>query len=131
MKLIKKHVSNMDASFETCDEKAHDLVNRVNENDDLTKDEKTAWLENIKIMRAYYYQYVINKRAYEIALEALGDEIHDSYVEEVQVPMFKNYGIVLIDLVTVLANRKVPISAEVKIEQTHEGLVGKLLVTHS
>jgi len=76
--------------------------------------------ENIKIMRAY-----------ERALEALGDEIQDGHIKEIRVPMFKNYGAVLADLVGVLEKRKAPIDSEMIIEQTDEGIVGILLVTHN
>ncbi len=132
MDTIKKYVSNLEAIFKSCDYKAHELihelVDRVKANDDISEDEKVAWLENIKIMRAYYYQYIINKNAYEAALEVLGNEIHDGRIKEVSAPMFKNYGSVLNDLVGVLERRKVPIDSEVKIEQESEGLVAKLIM---
>lgn len=135
MDTIKKYVSNLEAIFKSCDHKAHELihelVDRVKANDDISEDEKVAWLENIKIMRAYYYQYIINKNAYEAALEVLGNEIHDGGIKEVSAPMFKNYGSVLNDLVGVLERRKVPIDSEVKIEQESEGLVAKLIIKQS
>jgi len=135
MDLIHKHIPNIDIAFESSDKKAHDLihdlVNRVNDNDALSADEKTAWLENIKIMRAYYYQYVINKSAYEAALEALGDEIAEGRIEEVTVPVIKNYGVVLNDLVSVLEQRKVPIEAKIKIELNGKDLVAKLTMNYS
>ncbi|MDF1876269.1 hypothetical protein JHD47_00375 [Sulfurimonas sp. SAG-AH-194-L11] len=135
MAIIKKYIKNIDEVFTLCDHKAHefihDIVNRVKANDSLTQDEKTAWLENIKIMRAYYYQYIINQNAYEAVLEVLGDEIQDAKIEEVRVPMYKNYPAVLNDLVGVLERRKAAIDSQVKIEKTSEGLVAKLIVTHS
>jgi len=135
MDTIKKYVSNLEAIFKSCDYKAHelihDLVNRVKANNDLNEDEKVAWLENIKIMRAYYYQYIINKNAYEAALEMLGNEIYDGGIKEVSAPLFKNYGSVLTDLVGVLERRKPVIDAEVRIEQTADGLVAKLIMTES
>lgn len=135
LEMIKKYVPNIDEVFESCDAKAHDLVhdlvNRVKDNDSLSDDGRTAWLENIKIMRAYYYQYVINQNAYEAALEVLGDEIHDGHIKEIRVPMFKNYGAVLTDLVGVLEKRKVPIDSEMIIEQRDEGIVGILFITHN
>ncbi|SFV62672.1 hypothetical protein MNB_SM-4-1801 [hydrothermal vent metagenome] len=135
MDIIKKYVSNLEVIFKSCDYKAHELihdqVNRVKANDEISEDEKVAWLENIKIMRAYYYQYIINKNAYEATLEVLGNEIHDGGIKEVSAPMFKNYGSVLNDLVGVLERRKVPIDSEVKIEQESEGLVAKLIMKQS
>jgi len=135
MELIKKHVPSLFNEFASCDIKAHDvvhdLVNRVKANNDLTENERVAWLENIKLMRAYYYQHTINRCAYGEALKALGDEIHEGHIEEIKVPMFKNYGIVLNDMVEVLLKRKVPINAVLQIENTSEGLVGKLILHHS
>ena len=135
LEMIKKYVPNIDEVFESCDTKAHDLVhdlvNRVKDNDSLSENGRTAWLENIKIMRAYYYQYVINQNAYEAALEVLGDEIHDGHIKEIRVPMFKNYGAVLTDLVGVLEKRKVPIDSEMIIEQRDEGIVAILFITHN
>jgi len=135
MELIKKHMPDIENAFVKCDKKAHDfvhdLVDRVKVNDALSVDEKTAWLENIKIMRAYYYQYIINNRAYEAALQVLGDEIHDGNIQEVSVPMFKNYGLVVHDLVKVLEQRKAPMTSMLKIEQTTDGVVGKLIMTNS
>jgi len=132
--LIKKHVPNIEALFESYDKKAHDyvhdLVNRVRENDALTTDERTAWLENIKLMRAYYYQYVVNESAYTAALNALGDEIHEARIQEVTVPMFKNYGMVLNDLVFVLENRKSPIDSKVEINSVNEQLVMQISFSH-
>ncbi|HIP20671.1 MAG TPA: hypothetical protein EYG70_06070 [Sulfurimonas sp.] len=76
--------------------------------------------ENIKIMLAY-----------ERALEGLGNEIHEGHIKEIRVPMFKNYGAVLTDLIGVLERRKAPIDSEVIIEKTDEGIVGKLFITHT
>ncbi|MDF1883135.1 hypothetical protein JHD49_04210 [Sulfurimonas sp. SAG-AH-194-C21] len=135
MLMIHRYVPDINALFKSCDDKAHDLihdlVNRVKANDALSADEQTAWLENIKIMRAYYYQYIINKNAYEAALEVLGDEINDGKIQEVCAPMFKNYAAVLNDVVGVLERRKAPIDSEVRIEQTPDGLVAKLIMAYS
>jgi hypothetical protein len=81
-------------------------------------------------MEKYFYQYVVNESAYEAALEALGDEIHDGRIAEISVPMFKNYGMVLHDLVGVLERRKSPIDSEQKIEQKDGEVIGTLYIAH-
>lgn len=135
LSLLKKHVPNLEDSFVACDTKAHaflqELRERVHENDSLSEDEKTAWLGNIEVMKAYYYQHVTNKNVYESALAALGEEIHDGKIEEVSVPMFKNYGMVLGDLVGVLERRKPPIDSKVTIEDKEGELIGRLDIVHS
>ena len=134
LNLIQKHVQNLDTLFEEADKKAHDyihsLVDRINENDALNADEKTAWLENIKLMRAYFYQYVTNQSAYEAALDALGEEIHEGRIKEVSVPMFKNYGLVLDDLSIVLENRKSPIDANMEVLSVKDELQFKVTFSH-
>jgi len=134
LNLIQKHVQNLDTLFEEADKKAHDyihsLVDRINENDALNADEKTAWLENIKLMRAYFYQYVTNQSAYEAALDALGEEIHEGRIKEVSVPMFKNYGLVLDDLSVVLGNRKSPIDANMEVIPVKDKLQFKITFSH-
>jgi len=134
LSLIQKHVSDLDKLFEESDKKAHDfvhsLVDRINENDTLTKDEKTAWLENVKLMRAYFYQYVINRSAYEAALNALSDEIHAGQVKEVIAPMFKNYAMVLNDLTEVLERRKSPIDSTTEVVTVKDELHFKVTFSH-
>jgi len=133
--LLKKHIKNIDKIFAEHDAKANafvdELVKRVEKNDGLSEDEKIAWLGNIKMMKEYFYQYIANRSAYEAALDALGDEIHDGKVQEVSIPMFKNYGMVIHDLSNALEKRKAPIDSELIIEQVKDELIGTLKITHS
>lgn len=135
LSLLSKHVKNIDVVYEANNEKANayvdDLVQRVEENDALSADERTAWLGNIKLMKEYFFQYIANKSAYLAALDALGDEIHEGKIKEVSFPMFKNYAIVVNDLVGVLEQRKAPIDSELSFNQTDEGLIGTLKITHT
>jgi len=131
---LKKYIKNIDEVIAKRDAKAAHLVEelqeRVTSNDALSSDEKIAWLGNIEMMKEYFYQFVTNKAAYEAALIALSDEIHEGQIKEVSVPMFKNYAMVLNDLVSVLESRKAPIDSEVKIEQKSDELIGTLYITH-
>jgi len=135
LELLKTHIKDIDKIFATHDAKANEfvdgLVQRVEQNEGLSEDEKVAWLGNIKMMKDYFFQYVANKSAYNAALEALSDEIHDGKIKEVSVPMFKNYGMVLNDLSGVLERRKAPIDSEIIIKQVRDELIGTLKITHS
>ena len=134
LRKLKKHVKNLDNAFEVRDKKAHDyvhdLVTRVRENDALTKDEQTAWLENIKLMRAYFYQYITNGAAYDEAIKALSDEVHDAKIQEIKVPLFKNYGIVINDLSEALERRRQAIDSELIIEDKDGEIIATLKITH-
>jgi hypothetical protein len=132
--LLKKHINNIDDILKVRDKNAKELVEklkqRVETNDAINSEDKTVWLKNIEMMRDYYFQYVTNQSAYEAALDALAEEIHIAKVKEVDVPMFKNYGMVLNDLSGVLQRRKSPIDSELIVEKTENGLLGKVKFTH-
>jgi len=131
---LKKYIKNLDEIYATREAKAEhlvdDLIKRVHENDSLNDDEKRAWLNNIKIMKDYYLQYITNKIVYEAALDALADEIAVAKVKQVSVPMFRNYGIVLKDLQNVLANRKAPIDSKMEVKSTSDGIIGTISFSH-
>lgn len=134
-RLLKKHVKNIDEIEKEHEIKANEyidsLIQRVHDNEALSDFERVAWLGNINLMKDYFFQYVVNKSAYEAALDALGDEIDAGNIAEISVPMFKNYGMVLSDLIGVLERRKSPIDSELLIEKRRDDLVGTLFISHS
>lgn len=134
LQILRAHVKNIDLVFDAREEKAdefvHELKERVRENDALTEDEKEAWLGNIRLMKEYFFQYVANDSVYHAALDALGDEIDEGKIKEVSVPMFKNYAMVLNDLVGVMEKRKAPIDSKVEVREENGKLIGTLYITH-
>lgn len=134
VQMLKKYCNNIDEVFATREEKSNalveDLIARVNENTNLSDDERRAWLNNIDLMRDYYLQYVTNESAYNCALDALAQAIHDARIKEIVIPMFRNYGLVLHDLRHVLENRKSPIDSELNVENNDDGFIGKMKLTH-
>ncbi len=51
----------------------------------LTEDERTAWLNNIEIMRPYLLQREINKLYYIHCIKAIQNIIHDEHLTEIDV----------------------------------------------
>ncbi len=115
---------------ETSNTLVQSLIDRVKENGSLSDDERKAWLNNIETMRDYYLQYITNSSAYECALKALADEVHVAKIKEVKIPLFRNYGVVLNDLIPVLESLKSPIDSEINIETTSDGLIGTFKFFH-
>lgn len=134
MEMLKKYCPDIDARLATCEEKTNALierlVTRVLENRVISEDERKAWLNNIKLMKDYYLQYVINETAYNCTLDALAEEIKVAKVQEVVFPMYKNYGTVLHDLISVLAHLKAPIDAELSVEAKNDKFEGRFSITH-
>lgn len=134
LSVLKQHVDNLDTVMEETQKKTDilkaELIERVNEHKNLSEDGRQAWLNNIELMSDYYYQYVANERAYNSALEVLAQEIHDGRIQEVSFPMFRNYGMVLHDLLYVLEHRKSPIDGNLDIQTKDGTLMGYLHLSH-
>lgn len=134
MDLLKKFCPDIKKVFSSTEAKTDalkaDLIKRVNEHKNLNDDGRRAWLNNIELMSDYYYQFVTNEAAYQCALEALGQAIHDARIYEVSFPMYRNYGLVLHDLDYVMRHRKSPIDSALTMEPGKDGLIGKLSITH-
>ncbi len=134
VEMLEKYCNSLDDVFATREAKAQvlidDLVGRVHANTLINDDERTAWLNNITLMSDYYLQYVTNESAYSCALDILSQEIHDAKIKEVSVPMFRNFGAVLHDLLYVLEHRKSPIDGTLSIDEVDGKLLGKLSLGH-
>ncbi len=134
LELLKKFCNNIDEVFQTRNEKSNTLIqgliDRVNENDLLSDDERKAWLNNIDIMTDYYIQYVTNASAYECALNVLAEQVKVAKIKEVSIPLFRNYGMVLNDLKPVLVALKSPIDTDMKVNTTDDGLLATVTFSH-
>jgi len=128
--LLKKHCGDLDAVFDSREEKTKAMIkkytDKVKKNDKIGKDERRAWLGNIKVMHDYYLQYVTNESAYECALNALAKKIHKSHIETITFPIGRNHGLVLSHLVDVLRDHKPPYDATLSVEDKDGVAVGKL-----
>ena len=128
--LLKKHCGDLDAVFASREEITKAMIkkytDKVKKNDKISKDERRAWLGNIKVMHDYYLQYVTNEYAYECALNALAKKIHKSHIETITFPLGRNHGLVLSHLVDVLRDHKPPYDATLKVENKDGVAVGKL-----
>ena len=130
IELLKKHCANPEEAFENLQEKTNELIEKytkqVEKNDKLSADGRRAWLGNIKIMTDYYLQYVTNDSAYQCALNALADKIHNLHIETITFPIGRNHGLVSSHLVDVLRDHKPPYDATMKIENKDGVTIGKL-----
>ena len=129
--LLTKYCGDLDVIFESREEKTNALIkkysNKVKNNTKLHKAERDAWLGNIKVMRDYYLQYVTNESAYECALNALADMIHNSHIDTVTFPVGRNHGLVLSHLVDALRDHKPPYDATLSVKENDDGVaVGEL-----
>ena len=130
LELLKKYCDNIEEIFEGREEETNALIDkyrlRVQNNANITEDERRAWLGNIDIMRDYYLQYVTNERAYECALNTLADKIHESQINDIIFPLGNNYGLVFGHLIPVLTDHKPPYDAEFLWEKVDGETIGRI-----
>ena len=133
--MLSKHCENPQKAFDTCQEDTNALIEKytkqVENNSNLSKDEKIAWLGNIKYMRDYYLQYVTNESAYKCALHALADQIGKSHIDDIVFPMGRNYGLVTSHLVDILRDHKPAFDATLSIYMKDDIAMGKLNMNRS
>lgn len=124
LELLKKHCTDIQSVFDSREEKTKTLIDTyldsINQNTQISADERRAWIGNVNIMRDYYLQYITNESAYECALHALADKIHAQHIDTIHFPMGRNHGLVLSHLVDVLRDHKPPYDATLS-AQTQEG----------
>ncbi len=128
--LLEKHCGDLDTIFDACEEKTKGMIkkytDKVKNNTKIGKDERKAWLGNIKIMNDYYLQYVINETAYKCALKSLAKIIHKSHIDTVTFPVGRNHGLVLSHLVDVLRDSKPAYDATLKVKNKDGVAMGEL-----
>lgn len=127
LELLTKHCADLQSVFDSREEKTNTLIetylDSIKKNEQISADERRAWIGNINIMRDYYLQYITNESAYECALHALADKIHAQHIDAIHFPIGRNHGLVLSHLVDILRDHKPPydatLSAEIKDGEAH------------
>ena len=128
---VKEYCGDIDAILKTREEKTKELIEelekKVQSNNTLSADERRAWLGNIASMKEYYLQYVTNETVYRCLLEKMAERFLRSHIASITFPLRQNYGLVLGDLIHILRDHKPPFDAEIKVEKTDRGLVGRFV----
>jgi hypothetical protein len=128
---VKEYCGDIDAILKTREEKTKELIEELEEkvqsNNTLSADERRAWLGNIASMKEYYLQYVTNETVYRCLLEKMAERFLRSHIASITFPLRQNYGLVLGDLIHILRDHKPPFDAEIKVENTDRGLVGRFV----
>jgi len=131
--LIKKHCDNVDDLIQQKDKKSEDsflkLTDSIRTNSHLSRNEKIAWLENLKIMHNYYIQFIENEFIYEHMIKMLVEDIRKKHVREIFFPLHRNYGYVMSHLhdFSSLAYKK-SLESKITIEMNGSKVFGKLVM---
>lgn len=123
---LEKYLPDLEELERLHQQKAHafvqELEEKVQEAPALNNDEREVYIKNIEMMKEYYYQYVTNETVYEAAIESLALEIKEAKIEFLEVPAFRNYGIVLKDLKDYMEQMKAPIDTDIEFLKQDRGI---------
>lgn len=103
-------------------------LQRAEQSDTLTNEDKQTLQNNINIMQDYIIQRSINKSVYYCAVNTLAQLLKHDHIDYVVAPMFQKFAHVLHSVQGVLAKDKFPVDTKLDIYQEDGKLLVKLQV---
>jgi len=129
---LKKFCPHIESIME---KKNHDIleeiehnIQRVNENEILSDEDKETLQNNIKIMNDYLVQRSINKSVYYCAVNKLAELVQKDNIDYIIVPMFQTFAHVLHSVQGSLQRQNIAIDTKLDIYQENGKLMTKLQV---
>ena len=130
LELLKKHCGDMLPLAEESDRETEEWIDgmqeKVEKSTTLSPNDRAALLGNIKIMRNYYRQYMVNEFAYNCLLKKMADKMVKRHIHEIAFKLYQNFGLVFSHLIPVLTDHRPPVDAQITIEENNEGAFGRL-----
>ena len=106
-------------------------MQRANESETLTNEDKEVLKKNIEIMHDYLVQRSINKSVYYCAINTLTELVKKDHIDYIIVPMFQNFAHVLHSVQGVLREQRFSIDSKLEIYQENGKLLVKLQVINT
>jgi len=132
---LKKYCPNLESLMEQKNHDTEDYIEhgleRAEESETLTDEDKKTLKNNINIMHDYLVQRSINKSVYYCAIETLSQLLKKESISYVVTPMFQTFAHVLHSVQGVLLKDKFPIETKLEIYQEDGKLLVKLQVQNS
>ena len=129
---LKKYCPDINSLMEKQNHDVEEEINhnlqRAEENDILSKENKEVLQNNINLMHDYLIQRSINKSVYYCAVEALANLLKKDNINHIVAPMFQKFAHVLHSVQGSLRKQKFPIDTALDIYKQDGELVVKLQV---
>jgi hypothetical protein len=107
-------------------------IEDIGKNQTISRVEKDAWINNLKIMKEYRIQRAINKIYYMHSIDYIAEVIKREHIKEIDAPFYEKYWHVLQTIEGRFANTKTPISTALKVEPNKDGvLIAKMIISGS
>lgn len=109
--------------------KIQDEINNIQDRDNLTSNEKSAWVNNLEIMKKYRIQRAINKIYYMHSIELIKKIIMRENIKEIDTPFYEKYWHVLQTIQGSVEEGRYSKHTSLKIEKIDDDtMIAKLLI---
>jgi len=110
--------------------KIEDEILHINERENLSDDEKKAWINNLEIMKKYRIQRSVNKIYYMHSIELIKNIINRENIKEIDTPFYEKYWHVLQTIQGAIEEGRYSKHTELKIEKLDgdKTMIAKLLI---
>ncbi len=125
---IEEQVNNEEQSYKKhLDEEFEHIEQRK----DLKEIEKTAWLNNLNIMREYKIQRAVNKIYYIHSIIHITRIIKRERIKEIDTPFYEKYWHVLQTIQGKLSEGRDSVGSDLKVKShTMKGMIAKLFINY-
>lgn len=105
-------------------------IKHIDDRDNLSEDEKKAWIKNLEIMKNYRIQRAVNKIYYMHSIDLIKDIIMRENIKEIDTPFYEKYWHVLQTIQGSVEAGRYSKHTNLKIEKTDDKnqMVAKLLI---
>ena len=125
---VEKYVQTEEINYEKHLEE--ELIH-IDKRDDLKDIEKSAWINNLNIMKKYKIQRAVNKIYYIHSIKHITKVIKRERIKEIDTPFYEKYWHVLQTIQGSLSEGRDSIGSNLKVEShTMRGMIAKLLINY-
>ena len=103
-------------------------IESVKKKTDLAKVEIDAWVNNLKIMKAYRIQRAVNKIYYQHCIHDIAKVIKREKIKEIDTPFFEKYWHVLQTIQGAISEGRDSVGSNLEIESNDKSIIAKLFV---
>ena len=132
MRELREYCPNLDILMEknnhSSEKEIQHNLERIDDNDTLTDDDKQTLQNNINIMHDYIIQRSINKSVYYCTIKTLATLLQKDHIDYLIAPMFQNFAHVFHSVQGVLQKDEFSIDTKLEIYQENGKLMVKLQV---
>jgi len=132
---LQRHCGDLSEDIQKAQDKESQEISkditRAKENQNISEEEREAFIKNIEMMRSYRLQYVQNEALYNAGVNELANLVKKDHIDYVIVPMFQRFAAVLHSVQQKLLEQKLPVRTKMSIFEENGQLLAKMDVINT